>query len=693
MKNCLLPILRGMIAALLAAVIFTSCSDDDAETTHVSTAETVKIAVILPKQTNWERTLQWVKDNLALADATIQPEYEWYNEDSVDVESVADELSKRSDIACIVGCLDDANTQKVAYKCAKTYKPMFTFSASADLARAFGQRGFFWGLRESNITQCEVLLSKAALYGAKTVSLLAESGVYGQTFVDWFAFQATELGLTPMDIVTYSSKEEMMEGYNEIYENFPDYVICVPSGAEDVKTLTNEGHWMRILFSDKAFTSDVVGNVDNWLIEGVSPVADPSSGFNISYQAKFNVLPQSGEAELYDAVMIACMATAYMKQHDYTDLNEAIETLLTTEATAQGGWISGNMRETFQQIAAGATPAISGATGLLDFSTSNYTTIQYSTYTHWMLYDDVFSNLDYLSREGDGHSSSILAGWEWNKQKSQTFDENQTDITYSELTGHKAVIVAASSTWTNYRHQADALAFYHLLKTCGYTDDDIILIMADDLAYNEKNPWQGVVKRTLDGENLYTDVQIDYRLGDLTLNDLSIILSGTADDEHPIVLDSGSGDNVLFFWSGHGSLDGLVWNESRTPVTGTMLNNILTRLYNEKRFRKMFCITETCYSGGVAEQCEGIPGVLFLTAANGQETSKADILSEELGVWMTNRFTSVLLQYLTSNTSRTLRELYLETFTKTLGSHVMLYNVANYGNVYLNRTDEFFNVE
>ena len=43
-------------------------------------------------------------------------------------------------------------------------------------------------LTETDIAQCEVLLSKAMTYGAKRVALLAKEDVYGQTFIDWFAF-------------------------------------------------------------------------------------------------------------------------------------------------------------------------------------------------------------------------------------------------------------------------------------------------------------------------------------------------------------------------------------------------------------------------------------------------------------------------------------------------------------------------
>ena len=51
-------------------------------------------------------------------------------------------------------------------------------------------------MTETDITQCEVLLSKVINYEGKSVALLVkENDNYGQTFIDWFAFQARELGL------------------------------------------------------------------------------------------------------------------------------------------------------------------------------------------------------------------------------------------------------------------------------------------------------------------------------------------------------------------------------------------------------------------------------------------------------------------------------------------------------------------
>ena len=102
-------------------------------------------------------------------------------------------------------------------------------------------------------------------------------------------------------------------------------------------------------------------------------------------------------------------------------------------------------------------------------------------------------------------------------------------------------------------------------------------------------------------------------------------------------------------------------------------------------------IMEACFSGGVMEQCEGIPGMLFITAANGDETSKADVFNGEMKVWMSNRFTSTFIEQITDNKEVAMRDLYYRLFINTVGSHVMVYNAENYGNLYSANMSEFIN--
>ena len=292
--------------------------------------------------------------------------------------------------------------------------------------------------------------------------------------------------------------------------------------------------------------------------------------------------------------------------------------------------------------------------------------------------------IDYYSRNGNGHSSSPVAAWEWKKQHIQNVDGNGKQIDYPELKDNYAVLVAASEGWKNYRHQADVLGMYHYLKTRGYDDDHIILIMADDIASNERNPLQGVVRREVDGENLYDDVQIDYKLGDLTLDNLKQILTGEPSKTYPVTLGSSANDNVLFFWSGHGTQMGWTWKD-----TEDLDANFARQMFADMKFRKMFAIIETCYSGGVAQGCTGIPGLLMMTAANPYETSKADAFDNELQVYLSNTFTSSILSQLERNPKSVIYDLYLHAFDKTNGSHVMVYNPDYYGSLYLNDMSEY----
>jgi len=47
-----------------------------------------------------------------------------------------------------------------------------------------------------------------------------------------------------------------------------------------------------------------------------------------------------------------------------------------------------------------------------------------------------------------------------------------------------AVLVAGSSEWMNYRHQADVCHAYQILHKNGIPDSNIIVMMYDDLAHH-----------------------------------------------------------------------------------------------------------------------------------------------------------------------------------------------------------------
>lgn len=73
-----------------------------------------------------------------------------------------------------------------------------------------------------------------------------------------------------------------------------------------------------------------------------------------------------------------------------------------------------------------------------------------------------------------------------------------------------AVLVAGSSGYENYRHQADVCHSYQVLKSHGVPDERIIVMMYDDIAHNRDNPTPGVIINHPKGRNVYADVPKDY---------------------------------------------------------------------------------------------------------------------------------------------------------------------------------------
>jgi ABC-type branched-subunit amino acid transport system substrate-binding protein len=663
----------------------------------------VKIAVVLPAKDRaslWNNALKWAAENIRKANIGVKVVYEWVDEESANLTEVGLSLSAREDIRSIIGCNVSANTQQLAFALARKkerIKPLFTFSTSQELPRIFGHRGFLWGLCETDISQSEIILSCLSNEnpGLKKVALLAADDIYGQTFVDWFAFQAVELDLEPVCIETYKKSDELEHCLERIIDSGADAVVCVPAAAEDVVPVQNyiddfiynseSWRYIALMFADKAYNKSILsGEYPVDFISGLAPASHPGSGFDVSYDALYGRVPFAGEAQVYDAVLITVLASLWAEINDEEDLNKAIAALLNGKAATQGGWTAGMIANYHRQILAGETPAISGATGTLDFNSEYYTTIRSTSYARWITHNGKMVIIDYYSRNSKGHSSSPVAAWEWKKQHIQDVDKDAKEINYPALEDNYAVLVAASQGWKNYRHQADVLGFYHYLKEKGYDDDHIILIMADDIAYNERNPLQGVVRRELSGTNLYEDVQIDYRLGDLTLSDLKQILTCEPSEAYPVTLGSGTNDNVLFFWSGHGTQQGWEWKDTEHLDAG-----FARSMFSDMQFRKMFAIIETCYSGGVAQGCTGIPGLLMMTAANPHETSKADAFDNELQVYLSNTFTSSILAQFGRNPMCSIYDLYLHAFDKTQGSHVMVYNAEHYGNLYFNDMSEY----
>lgn len=701
-----------LTTALLIVLCALSCSDDKDGSNGSSQTQWLQktVAVILPmdngQEAHWKRTLNKCAEDLKAAfegqETGIELSYEWYDESTEDVAALCEKLGKREDVVAVIGGLYSDKARLMASKLCRTSvkKPFFTLATAEGLVRGYSEAGCMWAMTETDISQCEVLLLNAYSYGGRSVSLIADgNSMYGKTFVDWISFQADEMGIELKGIYDYGNSS-LSEEAAKAAASGADYVICAPSNIADIDTI-QRAMKQRVLdnktapsclYSDIAFGKDMLALLGDMAegIEGVAVGADPSSGFDTRYEMAYGERPLGGEAQAYDAATMIAYALFLQETRDISSFNEAVKKLVDGRDEYIYSPTKEGMRDYVAQLAAGNNPDLRGVSGTLDFDKHVYTNVLTSTYYHYKVYGGKYIILDYISNDGSAHTSSSLANWRWQSTAIQQFeDDDQSGITYPALHEKWALLVAGSSGWNYYRHQADILCIYQILRGCGYKDDHIVLISEDDIANNPENPNPGTVVVRLGGENLYQDVHIDYHPSDISPSDIKSILCGERSDKLPQVISADSDDNVFVYWSGHGSVGQLEWLKQPKGFTRELALETFRAMYKKKCYRKALFMIEACHSGSVFDAIVGFPGMLAFTAARANETSQADVYDYDLDIWLSNQFTRTFQNCVYYNQQMCLRDLYYKLFINTVGSHVTLFNDRLYGNLYKNNIGEF----
>lgn len=715
------------ILILFVILALASCAKD--KFIHVNPIKTTKykVAVVLPLsetgeyQTRLKSTINFALENMRSAqkylaetgDSTsIDLDIEWYDEDNSNLAELAEKLTARKDIFTIIGPLRNENVDIFAKPCKTADIPLIVPSASSEnIIRRYANtksgdkadKPFLWSLCETDVSQSEALLAKAWESGASNIALLAPEDDYGQTFYEWIPFLATELGLK-LDIenTLQYSDDDLRTKIQTVLSSGVDCVICAVGSATDAKTVLEvkqslKGKVPRILFSNGALSAYLLklGDLAEGA-EGIAPYADPSTGFQIAYEERFGYTPAGAEAQVYDAILLSGLA-AFVKQYSNTPAttNEILTQITSVGDQAYPIWNELGLRSLMVLVQhTGAYVKLVGASGVLRFDSDAQTSLLQSTYAHWTVYDGKFLTIDFTSSDGSNRTASTLASWNWKAKVSEDIEDQDSPVQYKELKDSWALLVQGSSDWENYRHQADVLNVYQMLKAQGWDDDHIILIISNDIAYNPKNIFPGEVATSTYGDNLYRDATVDYASDTLTVNDIKDVMLGKRSEHLPVVLDTDDQSNVLVFWSGHGCLkytrksDGFVWRDKEI-FSDSEFRETLVSMNTQGRYRKMLMLLEPCYSRVMATQANNIPGILSFASAAANESSFADFHSAELGTWMSDRFSNNLVNTLSEKPDQTYKELYEYLYTHTLGSHVYVENSYWFGNLCKTRVDEF----
>jgi len=190
-----------------------------------------------------------------------------------------------------------------------------------------------------------------------------------------------------------------------------------------------------------------------------------------------------------------------------------------------------------------------------------------------------------------------------------------------------AVIVAGSSGYSNYRHQADACHAYQIMKKNGIPEDQIIHVNYDDVANNSKNPYPGQLfnkptKPWTKGVDVYDGCKIDYKGKDATAKNLIKVLTGDATASGP-VLKSNADSKVFFYYADHGA-PGIIGMPVGGYLYADVLHDALKTMHSKGMYKEMVFYLEACESGSMFENIlEDNIGIYAISAANAEESSWA----------------------------------------------------------------------
>ncbi len=694
----------------------------------------------------------------------IDLKLEWHDELSEDLEALSEQLAGRQDIVAVIGPFANGSVARFAPACSKTLKPLIAPTVtSEDIIRRYAvttnglntnSAPFLWSLTETDVSLAGVLMSSFATMAKYYSSILTPKAAvfspddaYGMTFNYWAPFYALENAIDLQRNDQYRSQQELLQqiaDYREVMDAqgvVESAIFCVAETAQQIYDVARANRQAVLNFPGLSlvFSSndpDDPANDQYWRLfkstystyfafsdlseeglaalgpraaailqgyEGFSPYADPTTGFEQSYKARFGVLPTFAECKFYDALMLAAFATCYAEHQrpvagdNLADINDAIRTITIDAYSADlsgPAWNATAMGFYLSAMERGQLLHFVGASGEINFDADTYTAATTTTYVQWQLMDGQIIHRSYFGSSGV-RTADAKAAWHYlyDQQKaSKDFDQQAaggTAIQYPALADQYAVLVQGSTGFVNYRHQADVLSVYQALRRGGFSDDHIILIIDGSIASDPQNPEPGIIRSSLNGpdllgghDNLPAAV-VDYDSADLTAKDVAGILHGAG----------APGVNVLFYWSGHGrstshgGADEFCWRD--TPYGQGFTASMLRETANQMQFRKLLIAAEPCYGECVISAVEGIPGVLAMSGASATEQSWADCWSNDAHVWLCDRFSQNLVTCLTDNPDTSFRDLFLYCATHTLGSHAKIVNAAHFGNLYTTGPSEF----
>nr|XP_015210618.1 PREDICTED: GPI-anchor transamidase [Lepisosteus oculatus] len=215
-------------------------------------------------------------------------------------------------------------------------------------------------------------------------------------------------------------------------------------------------------------------------------------------------------------------------------------------------------------------------------------------------------------------------------------------------TNNWAVLVCTSRFWFNYRHVANTLSVYRSVKRLGIPDSRIVLMLADDMACNHRNPKPATVFSHKNMElNVYgDDVEVDYRGYEVTVENFLRVLTGRLPPSTPRSkrLLSDDRSNILIYLTGHGGNGFLKFQDSE-EISNVELADAFEQMWQKRRYNELLFIIDTCQGVSMYERFYS-PNVMALASSQVGEDSLSHQPDLAIGVHLMDRYTFYLLEFL-----------------------------------------------
>ncbi|KAK2901266.1 hypothetical protein QQF64_014534 [Cirrhinus molitorella] len=215
-------------------------------------------------------------------------------------------------------------------------------------------------------------------------------------------------------------------------------------------------------------------------------------------------------------------------------------------------------------------------------------------------------------------------------------------------TNNWAVLVCTSRFWFNYRHVANTLSVYRSVKRLGIPDSHIVLMLADDMACNYRNPKPATVFSHKNMElNVYgDDVEVDYRGYEVTVENFLRVLTGRLPPSTPRSkrLLSDDRSNILIYLTGHGGNGFLKFQDSE-EISNMELADAFEQMWQKRRYNELLFIIDTCQGASMYERFYS-PNLMALASSQVGEDSLSHQPDLAIGVHLMDKYTFYLLEFL-----------------------------------------------